>query len=111
MKIWTFSIYCFQGDQKSFDNFAGAMLHGNGSNRWFDKSFNLVITPNGRVRYIYVVYFTLKGYLRSILNNEDKLTIMKLTSFYSLKIVMYAYFDTETVVIYTKEQASLHLLK
>ncbi|XP_053398248.1 carnitine O-palmitoyltransferase 1, liver isoform-like [Mercenaria mercenaria] len=39
------------GDQKSFDNFAGAMLHGNGSNRWFDKSFNLVITPNGRIGF------------------------------------------------------------
>ncbi|WAR06943.1 CPT1A-like protein, partial [Mya arenaria] len=36
------------GDQKSFDGFAGAMLHGNGYNRWFDKSFTLVVLPNGR---------------------------------------------------------------
>lgn len=39
------------GNQESFDNFAAAMLHGNGSNRWFDKSFNLVITPNGRIGF------------------------------------------------------------
>ncbi|XP_052808482.1 carnitine O-palmitoyltransferase 1, liver isoform-like isoform X2 [Mya arenaria] len=39
------------GDQKSFDGFAGAMLHGNGYNRWFDKSFTLVVLPNGRIGF------------------------------------------------------------
>lgn len=39
------------GDQKSFDNYAGTMLHGNGYNRWFDKSFNLVVLPNGRIGF------------------------------------------------------------
>lgn len=38
-----------QGNQKSFDSFAACMLHGSGFNRWFDKSFNLVVCSNGRV--------------------------------------------------------------
>jgi carnitine O-palmitoyltransferase 1 len=25
------------------------MLHGKGYDRWFDKSFNLIVTKNGRV--------------------------------------------------------------
>ena len=58
---------CFQGDQKSFDNFAGAMLHGNGSNRWFDKSFNLVITPNGRVTNLYDILFFERSRLHIIM--------------------------------------------
>ena len=27
---------------------ANALIHGNGSNRWFDKSFNLVVFANGK---------------------------------------------------------------
>ena len=27
------------------------MLHGKGYNRWFDKSFNMIFTKNGRVRH------------------------------------------------------------
>ncbi|KAL4233881.1 Carnitine O-palmitoyltransferase 1 [Mactra antiquata] len=39
------------GNQESFDKFAGCMLHGNGYNRWFDKSFNLVVCSNGRIGF------------------------------------------------------------
>ncbi|XP_052243807.1 carnitine O-palmitoyltransferase 1, liver isoform-like isoform X2 [Dreissena polymorpha] len=40
-----------KGDQNTFDTYAQTMLHGNGSNRWFDKSFNLVVCPNGRIGF------------------------------------------------------------
>ncbi|KAH3737226.1 hypothetical protein DPMN_043808 [Dreissena polymorpha] len=44
------TVFCvLQGDQNTFDTYAQTMLHGNGSNRWFDISFNLVVWPNGRV--------------------------------------------------------------
>lgn len=33
------------------DSFGKAMLHGNGHNRWFDKSFNLCIGTNGRIGF------------------------------------------------------------
>lgn len=33
---------------KELDRFARAMLHGKGHDRWFDKSFNLIVSKNGR---------------------------------------------------------------
>lgn len=33
------------------DNFGKAMLHGNGHNRWFDKSFTVCIGSNGRIGF------------------------------------------------------------
>lgn len=33
------------------NNYARSMLHGKCYDRWFDKSFNLVITANGRVGF------------------------------------------------------------
>lgn len=33
------------------DYFGKAMLHGNGHNRWFDKSFNLCVGTNGRIGF------------------------------------------------------------
>lgn len=33
------------------DSFGKAMLHGNGHNRWFDKSFTVCIGTNGRVGF------------------------------------------------------------
>ena len=41
---------CFlQNDPSKLDNFGRAMLHGKGYDRWFDKSFTLVVASNGRV--------------------------------------------------------------
>lgn len=31
------------------DAFARSLLHGKGYDRWFDKSFNMIFTKNGRV--------------------------------------------------------------
>lgn len=39
-----------QKDPLKLNHFAARMLHGNGYDRWFDKSFTLVIGKNGRVR-------------------------------------------------------------
>ena len=39
----------FQSDPSSFDRLAKAMLHGKGYDRWFDKSFTLIVCANGRV--------------------------------------------------------------
>lgn len=33
------------------DHLARSMFHGNGHNRWFDKSFNLCIGTNGRIGF------------------------------------------------------------
>lgn len=33
------------------DSFGKALLHGNGHDRWFDKSFNLCIGTNGRMGF------------------------------------------------------------
>jgi carnitine O-palmitoyltransferase 1 len=35
-------------DGRTLDSFARAILHGKGYNRWFDKSFTMVVTKNGR---------------------------------------------------------------
>lgn len=36
---------------KHLDEFGKALLHGNGHNRWFDKSFTLCVGTNGRVGF------------------------------------------------------------
>ncbi|XP_076466098.1 carnitine O-palmitoyltransferase 1, liver isoform-like [Babylonia areolata] len=38
-------------DPTSLDRYGRAMLHGTGYNRWFDKSFTLVVCPNGRIGF------------------------------------------------------------
>lgn len=40
-----------QNDPSKLDNFGKVLLHGNGYNRWFDKSFTLCIGSNGGVSY------------------------------------------------------------
>ncbi|KAL3883613.1 hypothetical protein ACJMK2_029858 [Sinanodonta woodiana] len=40
-----------RNDPSSFDRFGHCMLHGKGYDRWFDKSFSLVITSNGRIGF------------------------------------------------------------
>lgn len=35
----------------NLDNFGKALLHGNGHNRWFDKSFTVCVGTNGRVGF------------------------------------------------------------
>uniref|UniRef100_A0A1I8H8H2 carnitine O-palmitoyltransferase n=1 Tax=Macrostomum lignano TaxID=282301 RepID=A0A1I8H8H2_9PLAT len=36
-------------DDSKLDHFAKSLLHGNGRNRWFDKSFSLIVFANGRI--------------------------------------------------------------
>ncbi|XP_070190742.1 carnitine O-palmitoyltransferase 1, liver isoform-like isoform X2 [Littorina saxatilis] len=38
-------------DPTALDSYGHSMLHGSGCNRWFDKSFTLVVFPNGRVGF------------------------------------------------------------
>ncbi|KAG8576508.1 hypothetical protein GDO81_009887 [Engystomops pustulosus] len=38
-----------EGDKNSLSVYAKSLLHGNCYNRWFDKSFNLVVYSNGRL--------------------------------------------------------------
>ncbi|XP_025099483.1 carnitine O-palmitoyltransferase 1, liver isoform-like isoform X1 [Pomacea canaliculata] len=42
--------YC-PDDPTALDRYGQAMLHGKGYDRWFDKSFTLVVCPNGRVGF------------------------------------------------------------
>jgi carnitine O-palmitoyltransferase 1, liver isoform len=39
----------FQEDSTKLDRWAENLLHGQGHDRWYDKSFNLIISPNGRI--------------------------------------------------------------
>ena len=39
-----------QNDHTKLDEFGRWCLHGNGCNRWYDKSLNLIVGKNGRVR-------------------------------------------------------------
>ena len=41
-----------QLDPSKLDKFGRSMLHGKGYDRWFDKSFTLVVCSNGRVSFI-----------------------------------------------------------
>ena len=43
------SVLFSQKDPSKLSEFGRAMLHGKGYDRWFDKSFTLVVTSNGRV--------------------------------------------------------------
>ncbi|KAL8566230.1 hypothetical protein ACOMHN_063120 [Nucella lapillus] len=38
-------------DPKSLGRYGRCMLHGKGYDRWFDKSFNIIVCPNGRVGF------------------------------------------------------------
>jgi len=40
---------CYQNDSSKLDQYGRILLHGNGCNRWFDKSFTLCVGTNGRV--------------------------------------------------------------
>ena len=47
---WSYMFAVFsQDDPSKLDNFGRSMLHGKGCDRWFDKSFTLVVCSNGRV--------------------------------------------------------------
>jgi len=43
-----FAICLDDAKPESYQDIAGVMLHGNGRNRWFDKSFQLIIAANGK---------------------------------------------------------------
>ena len=40
-----------QEDPSKLDRYARSMLHGKCYDRWFDKSFNLIVTKNARVGF------------------------------------------------------------
>ncbi|XP_071534183.1 carnitine O-palmitoyltransferase 1, liver isoform isoform X1 [Panulirus ornatus] len=42
--------YC-EDDPSQLDRFGRAMLHGKGYDRWYDKSFNVIIMKNGRIGF------------------------------------------------------------
>lgn len=43
-----FAVCLDETEMKDFNECAVGMLHGNGRNRWFDKSFQLIIAKNGK---------------------------------------------------------------
>jgi carnitine O-palmitoyltransferase 1 len=43
-----FNSFFIKNDHSKLDTFAKAILHGKGYDRWFDKSFNLIVSRNGR---------------------------------------------------------------
>jgi len=43
------NIFYDPNDPSKLDHWAHNLLHGNATNRWFDKSFNLIISRNGRM--------------------------------------------------------------
>jgi len=43
-----FKSFFIKNDHSKLDTFAKAILHGKGYDRWFDKSFNLIVSRNGR---------------------------------------------------------------
>jgi hypothetical protein len=45
----SFKFLFLKNENGELDWFARAMLHGKGHDRWFDKSFNLIVSKNGRV--------------------------------------------------------------
>ena len=51
MSFWSYlCVFLFvQNDHNQLDDFGRGLLHGKGYDRWFDKSFTLVIGKNGRV--------------------------------------------------------------
>lgn len=42
--------YSLKSSPTEFGHFGGQLLHGKGYDRWFDKSFNLCVSSNARVR-------------------------------------------------------------
>ncbi|GBG27714.1 Carnitine O-palmitoyltransferase 2, mitochondrial [Hondaea fermentalgiana] len=43
-----FAVCLDEAKPESYQEIAGVMLHGNGRNRWFDKSFQLIVAANGK---------------------------------------------------------------
>ena len=39
----------FKNENRELDTYARAMLHGEGYDRWFDKSFNLIFGRNAKM--------------------------------------------------------------
>jgi len=46
-------MFVLQEDPSRMNKYGRSMLHGKGYDRWFDKSFTLVVTANGRVGFLY----------------------------------------------------------
>lgn len=52
MRLLMFFFVRSQSDPSKLDKYGKILLHGNGCNRWFDKSFTLCIGSNGRVNIV-----------------------------------------------------------
>ena len=55
LKLW---IFWFKEAQAKLNEFGQSTIHGKGYDRWFDKSFNLIILKNGQVKLILSVLRT-----------------------------------------------------
>ena len=42
------------GNSEPLSDYTAKLLHGNGYNRWFDKSYTLIFFKNGKVRCFYI---------------------------------------------------------
>lgn len=53
-------------DPSKLDRWAGSLLHGRAYDRWFDKSFNLIVYANGRVgvnvEHSWVIFCTWRNF-------------------------------------------------
>lgn len=49
LKTFEIVFLFLQKDPSKLNEFGRAMLHGKGYDRWFDKSFNVIVGKNGRV--------------------------------------------------------------
>lgn len=48
-----------ENDSNKLDHYGRVLLHGNGDDRWFDKSFNLCFSTNGSVcRATYILLYS-----------------------------------------------------
>lgn len=63
-------------DPSQLDRFGRAMLHGKGCDRWYDKSFNVIVMKNGRVSpHEFVILFHCMYYRWTMVTNPS-LTIV-----------------------------------
>lgn len=58
-----------ENDPSQLDKFGRTMLHGKGYDRWYDKSFNVIVMKNGKVSTsescsFQCVFFSLFSFLK-----------------------------------------------
>ena len=61
------------------DLYGKMLLHGKGYDRWFDKSFNLCVGTNGRVRFFLIIAEVLRYYGQNV--SLYRVIVLKCTIF------------------------------